>query len=372
MHNVHTVDSHACGRLTARLQRLAITATAGVVLLLGAAATASVATAAGPAPRIAAPTSAAPIAFNPKGVGTPATAVTPGGAQVVFWKGAANHLFEAWYAGSWNGPVDVSAAFLNNVALTSSPSVAVTPGGTQLVFWQGGQDLWEAWYDTTWHGPVDWSTSAFESTSFNSGGSPPVSSAPAVTVTRDGSAQLVFFSSKGALFEAYYTNTGWHGPVDIDGGVTNGQVTVALESAPSVAVTSDGSQYVVYRGPGNHLHEARYANGWQGIVDVTASYLGGADLLASAPSIASTSSNTLVVFWQGLNGHLDEAWAAPGWFGPEDWTASAFHGAQPLSSAPSVAVTPDASQTQIVFWEGAGSSLSEAWWNGAWNGPVNF
>jgi len=88
--------------------------------------------------------------------------------------------------------------------------------------------------------------------------------------------------------------------------------------------------------------------------------------------MASTSSNTLVVFWQGLNGHLDEAWAAPGWFGPEDWTASAFHGAQPLSSAPSVAVTPDASQTQIVFWEGAGSSLSEAWWNGAWNGPVNF
>ncbi len=194
---VHPSPSGVRRRVAVR--RLAIAATAVLALLIGAA-------------RPSTTAAAASSSFMPTGVGTPATAVTPSGAQVVFWKGAGNHLFEAWYTGGWNGPVDVSGAYLNNATLTSSPSVAVTPSGTQIVFWQSGNDLWEAWYDTTWHGAVDWSKSAFETTTFGGGTPPPLTSAPAVAVTRDGSAQLVFWSSNGRLVEAYYTSSGWNGP----------------------------------------------------------------------------------------------------------------------------------------------------------------
>jgi hypothetical protein len=79
----------------------------------------------------------------------------------VYWQGAAGHLDEAWWAGArWNGPLDLTSAFFGGAdPLTSAPSAAVTPdGGTQLVFWQGpGQSLWEAWYTGRWNGPVDFS-----------------------------------------------------------------------------------------------------------------------------------------------------------------------------------------------------------------------
>jgi lipoprotein-anchoring transpeptidase ErfK/SrfK len=48
-----------------------------------------------------------------------------------------------------------------------------------------------------------------------------------------------------------------------------------------------------------------------------------------------------------------------------------FGGTGGLASAPSVAVTPDGS-AQLVFWQGAGQSLWEAWYTGAWNGPHDF
>jgi hypothetical protein len=44
--------------------------------------------------------------------------------------------------------------------LTSSPSATVTVDGSQqLVFWQGaGNTLWEAWYALGhWNGPRNWS-----------------------------------------------------------------------------------------------------------------------------------------------------------------------------------------------------------------------
>jgi hypothetical protein len=55
-----------------------------------------------------------------------------------------------------------------------------------------------------------------------------------------------------------------------------------------------------------------------------------------------------------------------------DWTTSAFAGNGLLTSSPSATVTVDGS-TQIVFWQGAGSTLWEGWYaGGAWHGPVDF
>jgi hypothetical protein len=84
--------------------------------------------------------------------------VQSGGTQLIFWQGAGGHLIEAWWNGSWNGPVDWTAANSWGSPLTSAPSAALQSGGTQLIFWQGtGGHLIEAWWNGSWNGPVDWS-----------------------------------------------------------------------------------------------------------------------------------------------------------------------------------------------------------------------
>ncbi len=87
------------------------------------------------------------------------------------------------------------------------------------------------------------------------------------------------------------------------------------------------------------------------------------------PAVTLAPDGTQLIFWQGAGGHLMEAWWQGHWNGPVDWSAA--NGWSPsLGSAPSVALAPDG--TQIVFWNGPGGHLFEAWWNGHWNGPVDW
>ncbi|MHB8718247.1 MAG: cellulase family glycosylhydrolase [Candidatus Dormibacteria bacterium] len=292
-----------------------------------------------------------PPPFTPSGVGSPAAAVTPDGSQqLVFWRGAGGDLAEAWFGGGhWNGPVDWVAL----AGLGSAPAVAVTrDGSTQLVFWEGaGGHLIEAWYQNGWHGPVDWTLAAFSGRGL-------MGSAPAVATLANGQ-QVVFWRGlDGHLVEAWYQN-GWHGPVSYPGAV--------VASAPSVAVTpGDASQLVMWQGPDGHLQESWYSNGWNGPVEW--SQLG---TVGGAPAVAVTPQGTQLVFFADPAGHLVEDWYSGGWNGPVDWTVARFGGEDPLSSAPTVAVTPDGTQ-QLVWWQGGGATLQEAWYGGGWNGPVTW
>ena len=281
----------------------------------------------------------------------PSTAVTPdGGTQTVFWKGSDNHLTEAWYTGSWHGPLD----FASFGTLVSPPSVAITKDGlTQTVFWQGANGhLYEAWYTGSWNGPADWTATW--------GGVGALTSAPTAVTTKDGS-QLVFWrGTNGHLWEAWFTLGSWHGPADLANLGT-------LGSAPSVAVTPDGgTQLVFWRGANGLLSEAWFTGRWNGPIQ-----FGTFGTVASAPSVTLTSDGSQqLVFWQDGNNHLREAWFAGSWNGPADWTAAAFGNAGTLLSAPTAAVTPDGN-TQIVFWQGAGQLVYEGWWGGGrWNGPM--
>jgi hypothetical protein len=299
-----------------------------------------------------------PPFFAPHNVGAPQVAVTPDGTQqLVFWKDTAtNGLAEAWYAlGSWHGPV----GFGQLGALTSTPGVAVTKDGSQqLVFWQGpGGHLFEAWYTLgSWHGPLD-ITNAYL------GGHAILASAPSVVTTTDGS-QLVFWKgTDGHLGEAWYAAGGWHGPADFT-------TTGTLASAPSATVSADGSQQLVFwQGTDNHLIETWYALGsWHGPMDWTS--LGS---ISSQPSVAVTPDGSQqLVFYKTAAGHLMESWYTNRWNGPMDWTNAAFGGQGVLTSSPSATVTVDGSQ-QLVFWQGAGNTLWEAWYAlGHWNGPRNW
>ncbi|MGH7723042.1 MAG: CHAP domain-containing protein [Candidatus Dormibacteria bacterium] len=292
---------------------------------------------------------------------SPSTAIMPDGStQTVFWQGPNNDLFEKWFAGgTWNGPVDVSAAYFGGSApLQSAPAVTITAAGTQIVFWRGQSNhVFEAWYSGRWNGPVDVTVSYF-------GGGAPASSAPSATVLNDGT-QLVFWQgASGHVFEAWWKGR-WTGPVDWTAAAFGG--AAPLNSSPSITVASDGTQLVFWQGPSGHVFEAWWKGRWTGPVDWTAAAFGGAAPLRSSPSVAVASDGTQLVFWQGPSGHLYEAWWKGRWSGPVDWTAAAFAGTSPLTSAPSVAVT--AAGAQLVFWQGGSQTLWEAWFTAHWNGP---
>ncbi|MDQ6847696.1 MAG: glycosyl hydrolase family 18 protein [Candidatus Dormibacteraeota bacterium] len=310
--------------------------------------------------------------FKPKGVGPPSVTVLPDGSQqLVFWNGFSNHLFEGWYAGGyWHGPIDLTNVLGPAAILQSAPSVAVTPdGSTQTVYWAGsGGHLFEAWWaGARWNGPIDVTAGAL-------GPSAQLASAPSVAMTPDGSTQGVFWKGPGGhLYEAWWAGGRWNGPSDWTATAFGGRGV--MTSAPSTTDTPDGSsQLVFWAGPGGHLYEAWWAGArWNGPVDFTADAFGGAAPLTSSPSATVLPNGSQqLVFWTGPGGHLFQAWWAGGrWNGPADWTSSSFRGVGPLTSAPSVAVLPDGSQ-QLVFWQGAGQTLWEAWYAGAWFGPADL
>jgi hypothetical protein len=307
----------------------------------------------------------------PSNVGAPAVTVTQNGSQLVFYKGVADHLYEVWFtAGYWYGPLDLTAGFSDQSPLQSAPSATVTPdGSTVLVFWRGAAGhLFEAWYTGHWNGPVDWTATAF-------GGTFPLSSAPTVATVPDGTQQLVYWRGPGNhLDEAWWANSRWNGPVDI----LQYSSVVPTVGDPSATVVTGGPggrgiQLVFWQGGGGHLFEAWYAGHWNGPVDWTAAAFGGAAPMTSAPTVATTPDGTQqLVYWRGAANHLFEAWwAGSRWNGPVDLTSTYLGGGGLLSSAPAAALTADGS-TQLVFWQGAGQKLWQAWYTGRWNGPYEF
>jgi hypothetical protein len=287
----------------------------------------------------------------------PAVTIAPDGAQLIFWQGAGGHLFESWWQGKWNGPVDWTAANGWAGALSSAPTVAVARDGTQLVFWKGpGGHLLEAWWQGKWNGPVDWTAAK--------GWGSPLTSAPSVTFAPDGT-QLVFWQGGGGhLTEAWWQGK-WNGPVDW---TAANHWSPSLTSASSVALAPDGTQIIFWKGPGGHLLEAWWHGKWNGPVDWTVANRWSPSL-TSAPSVRFAPDGTQLIFWQGAGGHLDEVWWNGKWNGPVDWTAAKGWGS-PLTSAPSAAIAPDG--TQLIFWQGAGGHLIEVWWQGKWNGPADW
>ena len=303
------------------------------------------------------PAPAPPAPFAPQGVGAPSVAIAPDGTQLIFWQGAGGHLFEAWWQGHWNGPVDWTAANGWPASMTSAPSVAIAPDGTQLIFWQGpGGHLYEAWWQGHWNGPVDWTAANHWPAS--------VTSAPSVAFAPDGT-QLIFWQGAGGHLDEVWWQNHWNGPVDW---TAANHWPASVTSAPSVALAPDGTQLIFWQGAGGHLDEVWWQNHWNGPVDWTAANHWPASV-TSAPSAALAPDGTQIIFWKGAGGHLDEVWWNGHWNGPVDWTA-ANHWPASVTSAPSVAFAPDG--TQLIFWQGAGGHLDEVWWQNHWNGPVDW
>jgi hypothetical protein len=259
------------------------------------------------------------------------------------------------------------------------PVAVVTPdGGQKLLFWAGATDhhLYEAWYTFStgqWSGPVDMTGML----SVPSGGY--LASAPTVLFTPDGGQQLVFWQgANGDLWEAWYTYATFSWNVQDLTAAHGLQGAGGVASAPTVTITPGGGQQLVFwQGTNHDLWEAWYTVAtfsWSS-QDLSTGLLGGAGrgTLGSAPSVILTpGGGQQLTFWEGTNNDVWEAWytVATYTWNVQDLSAARFPGAAAVASAPDVLLTPDAGQ-QLLFYRAAGTGdLWEAWYTVAtftWN-----
>jgi mRNA-degrading endonuclease HigB of HigAB toxin-antitoxin module len=279
--------------------------------------------------------------------------------QYVFWRGSNGDLYEAYYkSGSWNGPQDMDAVFGFGNNIASAPSAAVSADGNEYVFWRGTNgDIYEAYYNS-----ASGSWGHQDLTSAQGWGT--TTSAVSVGVNSSNDQQYVFWrGSNGDLDEAYYKSGGWSGPQDMDSVFGFGN---NIASAPSVAVSSDGNEYVYWRGAQGNIYEAYYtasSGAWNSQDMTNAQTWGDA---TSAINVGVNSSNDQqYVFWRGSNGDLYEAYYKSGsWNGPQDMD-SVFGFGNNIASAPSVAVANDGNE--YVFWRGTNDDIYEADYGTSWN-----
>jgi hypothetical protein len=313
-----------------------------------------------------------------QGVGQPVAVLTPdGGQKLVFWQGPSDHqLYEAWYGigtQQWSGPVDLSAqlgiASNTNANLASNPTVVFTPdGGQQLVFWEGNNhDLWEAWYS------YEFSNWQVQDLSFVRGlaGAGGVDSAPTVTFTPGGGQQLVFWrGTNNDLWEAWYSvkYSVWTS-ADLSASRLGGAGANTLASAPSVILTPNGGQQLVFwEGSNSHVWEAWFSvefSTWQ-VQDLTAAHFPSAASIASQPTVILTpGGGQQLVFYQAAGSDdLWEAWYSVAYatWTSQDLSTAHLGGTGSVASTPVVTVTPDGGQ-QLVFWQTSGDHLDEAWFS---------
>jgi hypothetical protein len=183
------------------------------------------------------------------------------GHQYVFWENTGGGLEEVWYNGSsWSSPNTIVSSSTGDGMgpMGSAPTVAVSPvlntsagDGYQYVFWEGENgDLYEAWYNGSWNGPINL-------------GAGPLGSAPSAAADYSGNEYVFWVNTSGGLEEDWY-NGSWSGPQTIVNSST-GDGMGPLDSVPATSVDLTGEQYIYWEGTDSDLWEAVYDNeDWSG------------------------------------------------------------------------------------------------------------
>jgi hypothetical protein len=213
--------------------------------------------------------------------------------QYVFWRGDDGDLKEAFWNGSWNGPVD-----LGDGPLASAPTAGVDSSGNEYVFWESGSGNLE---ETEWNGS-SWGAAHEIS------GMGPLGSSPTVAVAADGDQYVFWEGTNGDLWEAFWNGSSWNGPTDRGDGT--------LGSPPTAGVDGSGNEYVFWESGSGNLEETQ----WNGSSWGAAHAISGMGPLGSAPAVAVASGGDQYVFWKGTgDADLWEAsWNGSSWNGPAD------------------------------------------------------
>ncbi len=180
-------------------------------------------------------------------VSAPALAVNPAnGHQDIFWRAPSGRIYESWYAGRWHRPVD------RGWRSRSAPSAAVNRAGHEYVAWLGSSGhIFEASYAGHWGPAQDLTATLHWSRAGTS------ASRPAVAVNPGNDQQYLYWlAPDGRIYEAWNAR-GWRGPV------TRGW---RAAGAPSAAANALGDQHIVWSASGQ-IWEGFYRDGgWSGPV----------------------------------------------------------------------------------------------------------
>jgi Carboxypeptidase regulatory-like domain/Stage II sporulation protein len=226
--------------------------------------------------------------------------------QYVFWKGtgSTSDLYEAYWNGSWHGPVN-----LGDGPLGSAPTAGADSSGNVYVYWESpGSQLYEVYYNgSAWDTPNE--------IKVNGNGMGPLGSSPSVAVTPGGS-QYVFWKSPGnALYYTYYDGA-WHSQQEIAN-------TAPLDSPPTAGADGSGDVYVFWENTGGGLEEVHASDpaSPSSFGNPNAITVGGSGLgpFGSAPTVGvNASSDDQYVFWRGVGSGADlwEAYWNGSWNGP--------------------------------------------------------
>jgi glucosylceramidase len=263
--------------------------------------------------------------------------------QYAFWRTTGGRIEEAWYNGSWHGPVS------RGWIATSAPTATVDAAGHQYVAFAGaGGHIFEASFIRRWGRPVDLTAT------HRWGARGTTSSVPAESVNPANDHRSLFWrGGDGQIREAWDTGR-WHGPI------SHGWKTSA---APAAATAANGTQYVAWTAPGGDLFQSVHSRRWSRPLDLSRTYhWRAAGHASSAPALGLSPGNEHeYVFWRGPGNHLFEAYNDTRWHAPADrgWGAAA---------APSGAVASDGHQ--YLLWLGPAGRLYEGWHVSNWVGAV--
>jgi hypothetical protein len=302
----------------------------------------------------------------------PSAVVSSDGVHHDFWRSPNNHLYAADYtAGRWAGPDDWSTE-LNappDDQLASAPSATGFNGGADLVaVWQGANGH-------LLHATGNKGRPASLSDLSVILGAPTASNPiTAPQVTDYHGQELVFWQGANRdLWQTWSGNGIWSGLQDWTA-TLGGPPASRLAGAPNVVLSPTGQVLVYWQGVDNQLWEAWYGKGgWAGPLALSALIRAPDEArLASGPAaLATPDGGEADVYWRGVNGHLWQAWYSSGvWNGPRDWSAvlGASRSAA-LASAPHAVL---ANGEQDVYWQGGNGDLWETWFAGRWYGPSDI
>jgi glucosylceramidase len=188
------------------------------------------------------------------------------------------------------------------------------------------------------------------------------SSTPAAAAGPTGALYLAWQGSHGHIYEASYGAGKWSRARDLTRAEHWGAKGVATAAVALAISPRSGAQLLAWRGLDGRIHMASYTRKWKRprIMPWPA---------AGAPSLAATDAGHQYAFWATSTGHLNEAWYTGAWHGPLDLTAAEGWGEFGQSTTrPAVAVDP-VHESQYLFWTAVDGRLYEASYAHGWHGP---
>ncbi|MHA7987288.1 GH25 family lysozyme [Rathayibacter sp. CAU 1779] len=274
-----------------------------------------------------------------------ALAETSGGKLYLFWKSNNGDL---WIKTRTGTTWSVSTDTGLWIGPGSGLSASITGAGQMIVVWRGGDaGIWT----TTSSDGVNWSAV----TEIPSAGANATPGGPSVALASDGTAYVFWRGQNDHLFQAIRNDGTWSGWIGLG-------AYVGPAAALSSGVDAAGWTYVFWRGGDSNLWEANWTGSyWTGEHRIVTTGISGG--VQSEVGVAVSAAAVQYVFWRGLDGNLYQTiWDGSRW--------RPFYGiGAAVGPGTAIAATVDTKGATSAYWQGGDNGIWGAYWTGsAWTG----